>query len=165
VPSAQTTVNRRSVLVGGIALAMLGVTAAACGSAPPPPELDDLMAQLDRARSDSQLAAAAAAAAAPAIAPPLTSVASERSAHARALEDEIARIGGTAQTPTTTTTTSAEPVKPTAQHVIGALRQSAESAAGLAATMSGYRAGLLGSIAAACTAAYSVALVFPGDGS
>jgi hypothetical protein len=64
-------------------------------------------------------------------------------------------------TPTSTTAEAAEP--PTAKDVIAALRQSADSATGLAAKMSGYRAGLLGSIAAACTAAYSVALVPPGS--
>ena len=59
--------------------------------------------------------------------------------------------------------TTAEPAKtPTVQDVIGALRVSADSASNLAATLSGYRAGLLGSIAAACTAAYTVALVGPG---
>ena len=63
--------------------------------------------------------------------------------------------------PTSTTAEPAEP--PTAKDVIGALRQSADSATELAAKFSGYRAGLLGSIAAACTAAYTVALVPPGS--
>ena len=40
------------------------------------------------------------------------------------------------------------------------LRASADSAAQLAGTSSGYRAGLLGSIAASCTASYTVALAF-----
>ena len=45
--------------------------------------------------------------------------------------------------------------------MIDALRTSAESASRLVATSSGYRAGLLASIAASCTASYTVALV-PG---
>ena len=45
--------------------------------------------------------------------------------------------------------------------VIDSLRASAESASRLVATESGYRAGLLASIAASCTASYTVALV-PG---
>jgi hypothetical protein len=49
--------------------------------------------------------------------------------------------------------------------VINSLRGSAASASHLAMTSSGYRAGLLGSIAAACTASYSVALVFGGSAS
>ncbi|MGA9612157.1 MAG: hypothetical protein WBS15_11570, partial [Mycobacterium sp.] len=41
---------------------------------------------------------------------------------------------------------------------VRSLRASATSASQLASTSSGYRAGLLGSIAAACTASYTVAL-------
>ena len=53
------------MLFGTAALAALGVTAAACGKPPPPPDLDDLMTQLDMARSDSQLASDAATTAKP----------------------------------------------------------------------------------------------------
>ena len=45
--------------------------------------------------------------------------------------------------------------------VIAALRRSADGAAQLASTLSGYRAGLLGSIAASCTASYAVGLNAP----
>ena len=148
------------MLFGAATLALLGATAAACGS-PPSPEIDDLVAQLELARSDSQLAGAAATTAPPQLARALTAVASERSAHARALEDEITRATGETptQTQTTTTPSSAPPPKPpTTKDVIGALRTSAKDAGELAAHLSGYRAGLLGSIAAACTAAYTVAL-------
>jgi hypothetical protein len=48
--------------------------------------------------------------------------------------------------------------------VIDALRASAEYASRLVANSSGYRAGLLASIAASCTASYTVALV-PGGPS
>jgi hypothetical protein len=48
--------------------------------------------------------------------------------------------------------------------VINALRASADSATRLVGTESGYRAGLLASIAASCTASYTVALV-PGGPS
>ena len=69
------------MLFGAAALALLGSTAAACGSPPPPPEVDELAAQLDRARADSKLATDAAVATPP---PPtaqaLTAVASERAA-------------------------------------------------------------------------------------
>ena len=50
------------------------------------------------------------------------------------------------------------PAAPTAQDVIAALQQSADGAGRLAADLSGYPAGLLASIAAACTAAYTVSL-------
>jgi hypothetical protein len=152
------------MLLGAATLALAGGTVAACGSPPPPPEVDELAAQLDRARSDSRLATDAAAASPP-TAQALTAVASERSAHAEALTDELVRIVGkkAPTTNTTTTTTSAQPANaPTTKDVIAALHQSADSAAQLAAKQSGYRAGLLGSIAASCTAAYTVALVPAG---
>src|SRR6202171_3769277 len=159
--SPPPTVSRRRFLLGAAALALLGGTVAACGSPPPPPEVDELAAQLDRARADSQLAADAAAATPP---PPtalaLTAVASELSAHAQALSDELVRIVGK-KAPTTTTTTSTTarpPTAPTTKDVIAALRQSADTAAQLAAKQSGYRAGLLGSIAGPCPAADKGAL-------
>lgn len=167
VPSPPSTVSRRRVLASAAALALFGATAAACGSAPPPPEVDELAAQLERARSDSQLATDAAAQERGPIARALTAVAAERSAHAQALSDELVRMRGT-EAPTAEpspppTGTTAEPAKPpTAKDAVNALRASAESAAELAANLSGYQAGLVASIAAACTAAYTVALVPPG---
>ncbi len=147
------------MLFGTAALAALGVTAAACGMPAPPPDLDDLTAQLDRARSDSQLASDAAMTAAPPLRPALAAVSSDRSKHAEALSNEIARLRGHAGTSSSAATTSAaQPNPPTTKDVIAALRGSADSAAQSAARMSGYRAGLLGSIAASCTAAYTVAL-------
>jgi sirohydrochlorin ferrochelatase len=147
------------MLLGTAALVALGATAAACGKPPPPPDLDDLMAQLDLARSDSRLASDAATAANPAMRPGLAAVSSERSKHAEALSDEIARMTGEPTTSSPTTTTSVEQAAtPTAKDVVAALRKSADSAGQTAAALSGYRAGLLGSIAASCTAAYTVAL-------
>lgn len=176
--SRPLTVSRRRVLSGAAVLAILGasgVTSTACGTAAPPPDLDDLMTALDRARADSRLATRAAEAAETA-GPPgpagaahsrgsavdaLTEVAAERYAHAEAVAEEIERMTGSAAPTNTTTTSVATSVAspdPTVADVIGALRASADSAAQAAAALSGYRAGLLGSIAAACTASYSVAL-------
>ena len=162
VPSSLPTVSRRRLLFGAAALALLG-SGAACRSSPPQPEIDELTAQLDRARSDSRLAADAVGSAPPPIAQALSAVSTERSEHAQALSDELVRmVGKDAPTATPTSTTTAPVKPPTTQDVIGALRASADSAAQLAAKQSGYRAGLLGSIAASCTAAYTVALVPPG---
>jgi hypothetical protein len=160
VPSPSPVVSRRRVLLGTAALAALGVTSAACGKPPPPPGLDDLLAQLDLARSDSKLASDAVATAKPQLRPALSAVASERTDHAQALSDEIARLTGEATTSpsATTTSTTAAATPPTAKDVVDALKKSADSAGQLATQVSGYRAGLLGSIAAACTAAYTVAL-------
>lgn len=167
MPNAVPTLSRRHVLVGTAALALFGGAISACSSPPTrDPALDLLTGQLGRARSDSTLAAAAAVAAPPKLAVALTSVASIRDAHAQALSDEILRIGGAGATATATssttpaTTTAASPAPPpTIGDVIAALQQSADSAGQVAVGQSGYRAGLLASIAAACTTAYTVALV------
>jgi hypothetical protein len=151
------------MLVGTAALAAMGVSAAACGKPPPPPDLDDLMAQLDMARSDSRLAGDAATTAKHAMRPALAAVSSDRSKHAEALAGEIARLTGKPTTSSSTTTTSAaQPAAPTTKDVIAALRESADSARQAAAQLSGYRAGLLGSISASCTAAHAVALAGRG---
>jgi hypothetical protein len=157
------------VLVGGAALAMLGLTVPGCTSPPSPPAVDELEAQLALARRDSELATAAAAAATKQVSAALTEVASERARHAQALATEIARLAvkptsSSSAAASPTTITSAVPAPPPSlADVVNSLRASAASAGDLATTDSGYRAGLLGSIAAACTAAYTVALVFGGS--
>ncbi|AKS34837.1 hypothetical protein [Mycolicibacterium goodii] len=175
MPSALTNISRRRFLFSAAGLSLLGVTATACGSTPPPPELADLTALLDRARADSTLATDAAGALPPQdpTARALTAVANERSAHARALSDELTRMTGeappaasdagssssAAATPSASPGASATPsAAPGVDDVAAALQQSAEQATGIAPKLSGYRAGLVGSIAASCTAAYSVAL-------
>ncbi|MBU9764591.1 hypothetical protein FR943_12125 [Mycobacterium sp. TNTM28] len=167
MPSAHADISRRRVLLSAAALALLSTTAAACGTSTPQPEVDGLTAQLDRARADAALATAAAAAQ-PGRAPAnraLNAVAADRNAHAEALVNELTRMGA-APLSTATSTSTATPTPDSGTHpgspgvddVVGALKESAERAGRLAATLSGYRAGLLGSIAASCTAAYTVAL-------
>lgn len=164
--------SRRRLLANGgrglLALALVGTSVAACGPSQPPAP-DPLEAELEAARKDSDLATAAAAAAGPALAPALREIAAERARHAAALVEELARAAGkptpTSPPETTTATTAAAPEKPAppprVQDVIDALRSSAENATKLAPTLSGYRAGLMGSIAAACTAAYTVGIPPP----
>jgi hypothetical protein len=174
VPSAGPVINRRGVLAGGAALAVLGVGASACSQSPPkPPAAEDLFGPRDQAWHDSTLAAAAATAVglAPQVAAALSVVATQRGAHARALSTEISRVANkltssTSETPSSSPTGAAgpPPPPPPVSDVIDALRASAESATRLVATSSGYRAGLLASIAASCTASYTVALV-PGGPS
>ncbi len=174
MPSAVPVTNRRGVLAGAAALAALGVVASACGASPPkPPPVEDLLGPLDQARKDSALAGAAAAAVGnpPQIAAALTVVATQRAAHARALSTEITRAAGkltssSSETPSPSPTEPAAPPPPPPplSDVINSLRASAESASRLVTTSSGYRAGLLASIAASCTASYTVALV-PGGPS
>lgn len=177
MPSAGPVSSRRDVLAGGAALAALGVIASACGDAPPkPPAVEELLGPLDQARHDSALAGAAAAAIGnpPQIAAALSVVANQRAAHARALSTEISRAAGkfTSSSSSSSETTSASPAAPAGpppppppvSDVINALRASADNATRLVSTQSGYRAGLLASIAASCTASYTVALV-PGGPS
>jgi hypothetical protein len=162
------------VLAGAAALAALGVVASACGQPPPkPPPVEDLLGPLDQARKDSALAGAAAAdiGLAPQIAAALTVVANQRGSHARALSTEITRASGkltssssetTSPSPSPSEPAGPPPPPPPLSDVIDSLRASAESASRLVTSSSGYRAGLLASIAASCTASYQVALVLGG---
>jgi hypothetical protein len=170
-PGFDPIVSRRRVLVGGAALAVLGMTLSACSSAPAPPAVDELEEQLTLARRDSELATAAAVGASQPVNAALTEVSAERTKHAQALTTEIARLAVNptsssreTTTPTTTAPSAAAPPPPLAD-VVQSLRASADSARQLAGTSSGYRAGLLGSIAASCTASYSVALVIGATSS
>lgn len=167
----RTPLNRRQVLTRGgqglLALALIGAAVPGCGSGQSP-EPDPLEAELAAARADAALATAASNAVPAALAPPLRVIADERTRHAAALVEELARAAGTPTpepgTAGATATTSPAPPSgppPGVRDVADALRRSADSAAALAPTMSGYRAGLLGSIAASCTAAYTVGLPAP----
>jgi hypothetical protein len=168
-PGPMPVLNRRRLLASGgrgvLALALVGIAAVACGRSDPPAP-DPLEAELAAARQDSDLAAAAAKAAPPAVAARLREVAAERNRHASALVEELARAAGK-PTPTETTSATAsaapppseKPVPPpTVGDVVAALKKSADNATNLLPTLSGYRAGLMGSIAAACTTAFTVAL-------
>ncbi|MCV6965800.1 hypothetical protein BST27_02840 [Mycobacterium intermedium] len=177
MPRAVPVITRRGVLAGGAALAALGLVSA-CDETPPKPQpVEELLGPLDQARHDSALASAAAAAIGmpPQVAAALSVVANQRAAHARALATEIARAAGKLVSSTSETSSSSAspsptdpavppPPPPTVSDVIDSLRTSAESASRLLATSSGYRAGLLASISASCTASQSVALV-PGGPS
>ncbi|MGW5049998.1 hypothetical protein [Actinokineospora sp. NPDC004072] len=140
-------VPRRTVLAGLV----LGA-AAGCTDPGPPPPPDPLAALAERARADAALAAAIAAAV-----PPLAAKAGEvarvRGEHASALKAEVER-----ERPPVSTSASAPPAPPAppkdakaaakalADGVAAAQRQAAELVPGLPR----YRAGLVGSVAAAC---------------
>lgn len=167
------TLSRRRLLLdssrGLLALALVGTAATACGKSEPPAP-DPLEAQLEAARRDADLATAAAKTAKPADAAALREIAAQRNRHAAALVEELARAAGK-PTPTEAAETAdaeatgatAAPSKPPAgppsvREVTDALKSSADSAAKLVPTLSGYRAGLMGSIAASCTTSYLVGL-------
>lgn len=155
-------ISRRRVLADGgrglVAFALLGGSITACGSGAPSGP-DPLEEQAELARQDSALATAAAVGAPPALARAFTEIAAERSRHAAALVEEIARAARTpVPTSSSTTTSAAAAQAPSLDDVATALRNSADSATKVVPTLSGYRAGLLGSVAASCTALYTVAL-------
>jgi hypothetical protein len=169
-PGFNPIVSRRRLLLGGAALAVLGSAVPACSSPPAPPAVDELEAQLTLARRDSELATAAAVGASQPVNAALIEVAAERTKHAQALTTEIARLAvnptsTSRETTTPTTTPAAAAPPPPLADVVRSLRASADSARQLAGSSSGYRAGLLGSIAASCTASYTVALAFGATSS
>lgn len=143
----------------------IGVAAlAACGRDDKRAQPDPLIAHEQTARADAA-AASAAIAAFPDQAGALKTVAAERGAHADALHTEIARVAGVysdgtvpadATDPATVTPIAAVPAS------LAQLRDQISAAQRAAAdtgrTLSGYRAGLLGSISAACGAQVAVLL-------
>ena len=157
-PCSSPMVSRRRALAAGATLAALAVVASACGPTPPP-EPDALAGQLELAHHDAALASAAAAGMTGPIAAALEQIAAQRQAHAQALETEINRVSGTTAE---TTTSTAAPGRVSVDDVVAALQDSAQSATQFATTQSGYRAGLLGSIAAACTVDHTVTLATQG---
>lgn len=174
-PPITPLLSRRSAirLAGTVALGTAGVVLlAGCTDSgePPEPEIDPLVAQADLARRDAATAAAVAAVA-PERAEALAVVGSERTAHAKALDAEIARVAGIDPSasstpsagrgpngPSTATPSGAAAPPPTLDQLRGELARSQRSAADLARIQSGFRAGLLGSISAACATHTAVLL-------
>lgn len=152
------SLSRRDLLIGGAALGVTAV-AAACQQTPDTkPDADALQAQIDLAVRDAASATAAATANV-ALAPALNTIAGIRSAHVAALTKELKRIPGAEATVRSTPSTTTAPVAPlSADQVKNQLKDSARAASDLAAKQSGYRAGLLASISAACSCAAEVDL-------
>ena len=98
----------------------------------------------------------------PPLVPALLVVADERAQHAAALAEELARAAGEPRRPSLPEARPQPDCQPRRFAVGTGCHEGAarigESATKLAATLSGYRAGLMGSIAAACTASYKVGL-------
>ena len=162
-PAAPDIRQARRAAGFGRGAAVLGAaTVTACGvRVRPAAEIDPLQAQLDLAAADCRHGPRRGRRRRRPLVPALTQIASERAEHAQALADEIARAAGT-----TSRRRDRARARPRQHHHASAppphhrpsttssraLRSSADSAAQLAPTLSGYRAGLLGSIAASCTA-------------
>ncbi|MDR7168846.1 hypothetical protein J2W56_002577 [Nocardia kruczakiae] len=158
--------DRRSLLrsAGGGVVALVAVSAVAACSDDKPSAPDVLVSQEESARIDAVWAKAAIATA-PEHTAALTVVAAQRTQHADALRTEIDRavgVYGDGTKPKSATPPVAEPPAPTPPPTVAALRarltDSQHSAAELAATQTGYRAGLLASISACCGAHVAVVL-------
>lgn len=168
--------DRRAALrlfgtAGAVAFAAVAAsTTAGCGTdADDEPEpVDPLIAQAAAARADAA-AALAAIAVNPDHGGALQVVADQRTLHADALDAEVARTAGTyadgstpavpsASSATVTTSPAPVPALPLPQ-LRDRIAASQASAAGLARTLSDHRAGMLGSISAACATYVGVLLV------
>ncbi|MGU3294315.1 hypothetical protein [Williamsia sp. M5A3_1d] len=167
--------------------AVLGAGAlAACGSGAEVTEdmrIAQQLAPLSVAASVDAAAATALAARAPDRAAALAVIAAERQTHATLINDEIARLSpdvarpssasGVVADPSPAATTGADAASPTSSapsvteaaaavtsvdDLRGRLSDARSAAAGLAVAGQGYRAGMLGSVAAALTAEIEVQL-------
>lgn len=178
-PAAPGGWRRRSVLrlVGTTAIGIPALTTlAACAEDDTVHAPDSLAAQEFLARADAA-AAQAAIALAPQSQAALSTIATERGAHADALRTEIDRVIGVygdgttpvhrtgeitvpgpdgGLVPASTVANATQP--PTIAQLRDQLVRSQQSAAALARTESGYRAGLLASISAACATQAGVLL-------
>lgn len=167
MPVPPAALTRRRVLGLAAGALLVGACAPAVTAAPgaAPGEPDPLLALVSAARDDAARATATATAL-PASADALALVASVRTSHADALAAEVDRAAGG---PTTTApsdaaapsgTASPSPAAPAAwgslDEARAALALAAGTAGALAVDAPAYRAGLLGSVAAACTAAPGV---------
>ena len=150
-PSGQTFtpgVTRRRVLAG---LLLLPPAPASCSIRAADDGPDPLIALADAARNDAALAAAAVAAT-PDLADRVRPLADARTAHAAALDAEVARADPdrAAVRPTTTPPPPASAV--TLAQVRAATVASSQAAAGAVLTLPVDRVGLVASVAACCAA-------------
>lgn len=143
-------VSRRTALRLGVLAALVPV--AACTSEPEKPPPPDPLAELARqARADAALAKAVADAQ-PAIADVATAVALVRTEHAKVLQAEVDRAR-----PPVSSSSAPKPAKPDVpadgkSALAEALTNAEKAAAGLVPSVPRYRAGMLGSVTAACAA-------------
>ncbi|MFR9751843.1 hypothetical protein ACL02S_12505 [Nocardia sp. 004] len=151
---------------GTVGILALGALAG-CATEDTVQEPDPLAAQEALARADAA-AATAAIAMEPQRHAALSAIAAERTAHAEALRTEIDRVIGVYADGTTPVRRTQESdaaaaatgtvVAPNIVALRTQLTESQKSAADLARTLSGYRAGLLASISAACATQAGVLL-------
>ncbi|HEY8371451.1 MAG TPA: hypothetical protein VIL00_01790 [Pseudonocardiaceae bacterium] len=153
--------SRRRLLRATVSIAAATAAApvvTACSNPEPPPGPDPLEALVERARADAALARAVAEAH-PTLAPQaVAAVVADRTAHAETLAQEVYRARPDLSTPpsASSTPTAAPTVPPNATAALAALQEALttaqDQAAALVPTLPTYRAGLVGSVAASCSA-------------
>src|SRR5262245_25133758 len=143
-------VSRRAALRFGALAALVPV--AACTSEPEKPPPPDPLAELAaQARSDATLAKAIAEAQ-PAVAEAATAVADARTEHAKVLQAEVDRARPPAPSSSSSSKAPPAPDVPAdgTAALADALTAAEKSAGDLVPSVERYRAGMLGSVAAAC---------------
>ncbi|MDR7300648.1 hypothetical protein [Haloactinomyces albus] len=154
-PQAGAPFGRRAILRVAALLPVTATLTIGCTASSQTEEPDPLEAVVTRARSDAELARAVEQAH-PDLADEATAVASIRTEHARALQQEIDRVNP----PDPEATTSAplpppaSPAPQTAEEATATLkrtlREAQRQAADMVPRLPPYRAGLTGSISASC---------------
>jgi hypothetical protein len=144
------SVPRRAVLAV-LAAGLAAPAGAACTAEPKPPPPPDPLAELAaQARKDAE-AATALAQSNPGLATAAGVVAAARTEHAKVLQTEVDRerppTSSTASPPASSGASAPPATKAT---MLEALKAAEQHAAELVPTVSRYRAGLLGSVAAGC---------------
>jgi hypothetical protein len=162
-----TTLDRRTVLrgglVAGVAVAGLGVVGVAGCSTGPSEETvtAERLVPLVRSALADEKSARSLATAEPGYTAALTVVADQRAEHARALREEIIRldqeVAATVDEPQPSTS-PAPAAPPTLVSLRAELERSSGEARNVAISLSGYPAGLVGSVAAAVTSMREVQL-------
>jgi hypothetical protein len=132
-------------------LLLLPPALAGCSTAPVPQGPDPLIALADAARTDAALATAAITAS-PNLADRVQPLVEARTAHAAALDAEVARLDPARPSTTPATTPAPAQGSATLAQVRAAVLASGEAAATAALDLPAERVGLVASVAACCNA-------------
>lgn len=141
-------VSRRAALRLGALAALVPVVACTAEPEKPPPP-DPLAALADQARADAALATAIGAAQ-PALAQAAAEIAGVRTEHEKALRTEVDRARPPVSSSATKPPAAPEVPADGGAALLEALTAAEQKAAELVPSVSRYRAGLLGSVAAGC---------------
>ncbi|SDC31941.1 hypothetical protein [Actinokineospora iranica] len=146
--------TRRALFRAAAAVAVAAPLVACTTGPDGPPQPDPLVELAARARADAAMATAVAAAT-PALAAEATEVATARGEHAEVLQREVDRERPPTSSAAPSATTTPPPTPPAdaaaaKKALTEGLAAAEQQAAAVVATVPRYRAGMVGSVAAAC---------------